>query len=167
MATTKRIDWAKAKTWFMADHTRTLGDVAIYCKANPATVRAKAGADKWMDERYRSATEIEKKATERIQAVQVDRAARCIEETITVARMVRGKVVAFLKTNLTPAELNAVMAAQDKSVNQERLALGMVTTSAEITSREGVLVIGAVMSPEDWEAAAKTQQEELTREHAG
>lgn len=38
---------------------------------------------------------------------------------------------------------------------------------ADVTTREGVLVIGAVMSPEDWEAAARTQQEELTREHAG
>ena len=136
-ATTKRIDWANAKSWFMGDHTRTLGDVAHHCKANPATVRAKAGADKWIDERNIAATQIEKKATERIQADQVDRAARCIEETITVARMVRGKVVAFLKTNLTPAELNSVMAAQDKSVTQERLALGMATTSSELTGKDG------------------------------
>lgn len=134
MAATKRIDWAKAKTYFMADHTRTLGDVAAYCKANAATVRARAGKEQWLQQREAMATVVQNKATERLQADQIDRAARCIEETITVARMVRGKVVAFLKTNLTPAELNAVMAAQDKSVNQERLALGMVVTSAEVTS---------------------------------
>ena len=137
MATTKRIDWAKAKAWFMADHTRTLGDVAHHCKANAATVRAKAGADKWIDERNRSATEIEKKATERIQADQIDRAARCIEETITLARMARKKVAEFLKTNLTPNELNAVMSAQEKSVTQERLALGMATASSELTGKDG------------------------------
>lgn len=134
MATTKRIDWAKAKTFFMADHTRTLGDVAKHCKANPATVRARAGKEQWLQQRDTMATVVQNKATEKLQADQIDRAARCIEETITVARMVRDKVVALLKTNLTPTELNAVMSAQDKSVNQERLALGMVITSAEVTS---------------------------------
>jgi hypothetical protein len=34
----------------------------------------------------------------------------------------------------------------------------------ENTERNGVLVIPSVMTPEDWEAAAKTQQEELTRD---
>lgn len=38
---------------------------------------------------------------------------------------------------------------------------------ADVTTRDGVLVIGSVMSPEDWEAEAKGQQAELTREHAG
>lgn len=137
MATIKRIDWAKAKTFFLADHTRTLGDVAKHCKANAATVRAKAGADKWLQERDTLATVVEKKATERLQAAQIDRAARCIDETITIARMARQQVAAFLKTKLTPSELNAVMSAQDKSVTQERLALGMATISSELTGKDG------------------------------
>lgn len=33
----------------------------------------------------------------------------------------------------------------------------------ELTNTNGVLVIPPVMSPEDWEVAAKTQQEDLTR----
>ncbi len=127
----------------MADHTRTLGDVAAHCKANPATVRAKAGADKWIVERYRLATDIEKKATERIQADQIDRAARCNEETIMVARAIRKKAAAFLSKDLTPAELNAMASAHEKAVNQERLALGMSTSSSEMTGKDGTaLVVG-------------------------
>ena len=124
----------------MADHTRTLGDVAMHSKANPATVRAKAGAERWVDERNTQATEIEKKATERIQADLIDRAARCNEETILVARAIRQKAAAFLKTVLTPAELNAMASAHEKAVMQERLALGMSTSStdlkATVTTRE-------------------------------
>ena len=136
---TKRIDWASAKTWFLAEHTRTLGEVAAYCKANPATVRAKAGADRWVEERNTQATLIEKKATERIQADLVDRAARCNEETILVARAIRKKAAAFLKRDLTPNELNAMASAHEKAVTQERLALGMSTSASDVKST----IIGA------------------------
>lgn len=38
--------------------------------------------------------------------------------------------------------------------------------TTELTQKQGVLVVGSVMSPEEWDAAAKAQQEALTRDTA-
>lgn len=42
-----------------------------------------------------------------------------------------------------------------------------VESKTEVTNTDGVLVVGAVMTPEEWAAAAKAQQASLTVEDAG
>lgn len=37
----------------------------------------------------------------------------------------------------------------------------------EVTSNDGVIVVGSTMTPDDWAAAAKEQQAALTRDNAG
>lgn len=167
--TTKRIDWAAAKIWFLADHTRTLNEVAAQFNANAGTLRRRAATEKWVDDRNRAAAENAQKAAEQQQADHLDRIKRCNEETLAIARAIRAKAAGFLRGELTPAELNAVAGASDKATMQERLALGMATSSSELTGKDGapldggVLVIGPVMSPEEWDAAAKEQQASLTQ----
>lgn len=61
------------------------------------------------------------------------------------------------------------LAACMKVMERRALLLGLnapvkVDSKTEVTSKEGVLVIGPVMSEGDWEAAAKQQQSELTQD---
>jgi len=163
----KRVDWASAKAWFMADHTRTLGDVAEYFKVNASTIRYRAGVEKWVDSRAEMATITQKKATERLQEEHIDKAARCNDETIMIARAIRQKVASFLKKeNLTASELSSVATSHEKAVIQERLALGMATSSSEITGKNGeslvptsgVLLVPSALDAESWEKAVSEHQ---------
>ena len=167
---TARVDWAKLKAWFMSDHTRSLADVAEHFTVYPSTVRNRAGDEKWIDERHNRATHIANKATEKILEDQVDAAVRCNKETALVARKIRQKVVEFLRReNLSPSELNAVASAHDKAVIQERLALGMATSTTELTGKNGadllptsgVLVVPAAMSVDEWERSVSEYQKTL------
>ena len=61
------------------------------------------------------------------------------------------------------------MAACMKIMERRAKLLGLdapvkVEAKTEVTTKEGVLVIGATMTPEEWAAAAKDQQAELTRD---
>lgn len=64
------------------------------------------------------------------------------------------------------------MAACMKIMERRAKLLGLdapvkTDNKTEVVSKEGVLVIGATMTPEEWAAAAKEQQAELTRDNAG
>lgn len=61
------------------------------------------------------------------------------------------------------------MAACMKIMERRAKLLGLdapvkVDAKTEVTTKEGVLVIGATMTPEEWSTAAKAQQAELTRD---
>lgn len=68
-----RIDWAAAKLWFFADHSRTLADVAREFKLNTSTLRSKAAAEKWVADRSAATAEAHQKVAEAQQAEHVDR----------------------------------------------------------------------------------------------
>ena len=164
------VDWARVKAWFMQDHSRTLMDVADEFKLHPSTVKNHSRAEKWFDERKTQATHVYTRATEKIIDEQVDLAARCNNDTIEVARAIREKVRQFLESNeLSPHELNAVAQAHDKAVSQERLGLGLSTSSTEVTGKDGsalvqshgVLVVPAPLSPEAWEKSVSEYQSNL------
>ena len=62
------------------------------------------------------------------------------------------------------------MAACMKIMERRAKLLGLdapvkVDNKTEVTSKDGVLVIGATMTPEDWAAAAKDQQANLTKDN--
>lgn len=155
------IDWTALKLEYLHSAI-SLRALAEKHGVKPGTVMARASRDGWDRDRKSEAAKVTAAASEALVESRSDQLAKFNEADLRVARAVRAKAAALLAQAEGAAELRSLASAFESAQRIGRLALGAETESVVTNAREGVLVIGPVMSPEEWAAAAKTQQEAIT-----
>lgn len=164
-------DWTALKLEYVHG-TDTMRSLADKHKIKAAGVMARAVKEGWDVARKQEQAKASTIANASLGDLRAIQLAEFNEADLKMAKNLRAMVTKQIQKSqgdLEPAQIRALAGAASEAQRIGRLALGAETenTKTEVTQKDGVLVIGSVMSPDDWEKAAKAQQAELIKDNAG
>lgn len=147
-------DWATLKAEYLKG-SMSLRELAAQKGISPGTMTARASRDGWEAERSQKQSETVSKAVAKHEAKVVDELAKFNEDDLKIAKALRSKAAALLKTTSSPMALRSLASTFDVAQKMGRLALGATTENAGVSSPQGGPVATTNMTPEEFKQAAR------------
>lgn len=128
-------DWAALRVEYISS-TITLRELARKHGIKAAGVMARAAKEKWEDQRKQESARVSKAAADAIMNDRVTMLAKFNEDDLRMARAIRAKAAQMMMYAERPSDLRAIASAADIAQKIGRLALGVETEVASVTTHD-------------------------------
>ena len=128
-------DWSAIKLDYIPS-SLTLREVADKHGIKAAGVMRRAANEGWDAERKQKSAEVSKVVSESLLDIRVSELAIYNAQDLEAAKAIREKALAMLDNAEHPSDVKSIAAAVDTASTVARLALGVATENATITTKE-------------------------------
>jgi hypothetical protein len=137
-------DWAALKVEYV-NRSLQYKELADKHGLKEGTVRQRANREGWAEERNALSRAVTQKATVELVDTRADDLAKFNEDDLKMARAIRAKAARMMANDLSPQDLRALAGAVDAAQKVGRLALGVSTSSNELTGKDGAALTPPVI----------------------
>ena len=144
---TSKYDWAVIKADYLANRHLTLVAIAEKYGCSLVSVKKHSGAERWIDERAALNREFIRSTTEANMRRQAKTALQfnedCLAETVSLLSSLKNEHERLKAANeLKASDISKMAESMEKLQRAGRLALGMSTSSGELSGKDGKPLMG-------------------------